>query len=57
MFEALEIGTDGVVLRTDDPEEPRRLAAYLRDRPDAGGLLRTSTRPSLNLDLLLSASV
>lgn len=32
MLEALETGTDGVVLRTEDPAETRRLAAYLKKR-------------------------
>ena len=32
MFEALETGVDGVVLRTGDPAEPRELAAYLKKR-------------------------
>ena len=37
MFEALETGVDGVVLRTDDPAEPRELAAYLKKRGMIGG--------------------
>ena len=35
MLEALEIGTDGVVLRTDDWEEVAALAAYMRGREAA----------------------
>lgn len=38
MFEALETGTDGVVLRTDDPAETRILAAYLKKRGLMSGL-------------------
>lgn len=34
MFEALETGVDGVVLRTDDPNEARELAKYMRRRKD-----------------------
>lgn len=37
MFEALETGVDGVVLRTDDAAEPRELAAYLKKRGMIGG--------------------
>lgn len=36
MFEALEIGVDGVVLRTDDPAEARKLATYVEGRRGGG---------------------
>lgn len=36
MLEALEIGTAGVLLRTDDPLQVRRLASYLRQRGEQG---------------------
>ena len=38
MFEALEMGTDGVVLRTDDPAETRSLAAYIAKRRLMSGI-------------------
>lgn len=51
MLEALEAGTDGVLLRTDSPAEVRALARYLREREQAGAGLRyevatvTAVRP------------
>ncbi|KAL4436765.1 hypothetical protein ABPG75_003904 [Micractinium tetrahymenae] len=51
MLEALEAGTDGVLLRTDSPAEVRALARYLREREQAGSRLRyevatvTAVRP------------
>lgn len=36
MLEALEAGTDGVLLRTDSPAEVRELAQYLREREQQG---------------------
>ncbi|KAL4423284.1 hypothetical protein ABPG77_004553 [Micractinium sp. CCAP 211/92] len=43
MLEALEAGTDGVLLRTDSPAEVRALARYLREREQAGARLRYET--------------
>ena len=36
MFEALEIGVDGVLLRTDNPAECRKLATYVEGRRGGG---------------------
>ncbi|PRW34003.1 3-dehydroquinate synthase-like protein isoform X1 isoform A [Chlorella sorokiniana] len=37
MLEALEAGTDGVLLQTDSPAEVRALAQYVHQRQQAGG--------------------
>ena len=55
MFEALETGTDGVVLRTDDPAETQHLAAYLKKRGLMGGLGGGTGGDDANTRLELSA--
>jgi 3-dehydroquinate synthase class II len=42
MLGALEVGTDGVVLRTESPEEARRLAKVMQER-------HAATRPTFEL--------